>query len=213
MKLLKLLPFLLVIMSSAALASTYKLEVISTADTNYYELAEIKQMFFTELDGQCMVTVHFIGIDTVYGRKLGEEDNITFTDSDQDSIYNMNINVSGEEDDSISVASIESVNFSRIDNVSENDLIIKPMQSYPNPFNDKTTIEFTLEKPDEIEIFIADQNGRMIKSLANRMFGEGSHELDWDGTDESGAIVTSGTYYCIIRSGDTVLMKKIIGIK
>ncbi len=67
--------------------------------------------------------------------------------------------------------------------------------NYPNPFNPSTTIQITLPAQDVLSVRIYDLRGRAVKMLASRqMMRAGVHTLQWDGTDESGRAVSSGTY-------------------
>lgn len=59
------------------------------------------------------------------------------------------------------------------------DLSFRLNQNYPNPFTDKTTISFSLERSDHIKINILDMNGTKITQLVNQRYPAGEHELSW----------------------------------
>jgi poly(3-hydroxybutyrate) depolymerase len=50
-------------------------------------------------------------------------------------------------------------------------------QNYPNPFEDETTIPFTLSKKQAVKLKVYDQNGNEISTLVNQILEEGNHEV------------------------------------
>jgi Ca-activated chloride channel family protein len=69
-------------------------------------------------------------------------------------------------------------------------------QNYPNPFNPTTTISYELPIAGQVVIKIYDINGRLVKVIANVQQPEGSHSIQWDGTDFSERPVAAGVYIC-----------------
>ena len=67
-------------------------------------------------------------------------------------------------------------------------------QNYPNPFNPATTISFNLNKSAQVKLSIYDALGRLVKVLLNDQLSEGHHNIEWNGTNYSGAPVGSGVY-------------------
>ena len=78
----------------------------------------------------------------------------------------------------------------------------KLSQNYPNPFNPSTTISFEVPYLSNIEILVYNIHGQLIRSLLNEKKGPGSYKVSWDGLDNSGNSVSSGTYIYQI-TGDT----------
>lgn len=66
---------------------------------------------------------------------------------------------------------------------------------YPNPFNPATTIRVAapLREPVRVEIF--DVAGRRVRSLWNAPLGAAERTISWDGRNDAGAPVASGTYF------------------
>jgi flagellar hook assembly protein FlgD len=68
-------------------------------------------------------------------------------------------------------------------------------QNYPNPFNMQTNINFILNKPGSIDLKIYNIRGEVIKTLLdNKKFNLGRYSINWNGTNDLGAEVTSGIY-------------------
>ena len=67
-------------------------------------------------------------------------------------------------------------------------------QNAPNPFNPHTTIGFVLEEGGDVELTVYDTTGRRLRSLVSGVRAPGIHRTVWDGRDERGVEVPSGTY-------------------
>ncbi len=83
-------------------------------------------------------------------------------------------------------------------------------QNYPNPFNPATSIRFYLPNPAEVKLEVFDVSGRRIALLAQEHLQAGSHTVEWQGMDDRGTKLASGTYFCHMRVGSTVLTRKMI---
>ena len=84
-------------------------------------------------------------------------------------------------------------------------------QNYPNPFNPITTIEFTLDKNDNIRLNIYDINGRKIRTLISGFTLSGSYSIKWNGTDYKGNNMPSGIYiYQLVSSTNSATNKMIL---
>jgi hypothetical protein len=86
-------------------------------------------------------------------------------------------------------------------------------QNYPNPFNPQTKIRFMLNDPSEIVLSIYDIKGRMMKELFRGQKTAGIHQLIWNGTDQNGNRVSSGTYFCRLSSGRESDQRKLLLLK
>jgi len=83
-------------------------------------------------------------------------------------------------------------------------------QNYPNPFNPRTVIPYELLKIGFVKIDIIDITGRTIRSLLNGIQSSGSHEVIWNGKDNTGKHVASGTYFCRMITDASVISRKIL---
>ncbi|MCF7805541.1 MAG: T9SS type A sorting domain-containing protein [Candidatus Marinimicrobia bacterium] len=85
--------------------------------------------------------------------------------------------------------------------------------AYPNPFNNETTLTFTLPTRAYVNGDIIDITGRKVASIVSRVLDPDRHTYHWDGTDDQGAIVSSGIYFFRIRAGENVTSQKMIFLK
>jgi hypothetical protein len=86
-------------------------------------------------------------------------------------------------------------------------------QNYPNPFNPKTTIRFSVSRPQNVTLTIYDMLGRERKRLVDEAVAAGSHDLVWDGTDDAGLLVTNGVYVYQLKTDYARDIKKMILLK
>jgi hypothetical protein len=82
--------------------------------------------------------------------------------------------------------------------------------NYPNPFNPKTIIPYELFSSELVKIDIIDITGRTIRSLKNATQSSGSYYVIWNGKDNFGKNVSSGTYFCKMMTGESVVSRKIL---
>ena len=86
-------------------------------------------------------------------------------------------------------------------------------QNYPNPFNPITTIDFNLTESGNVNLSIYDINGKLVKELVNEDTSEGLYSVTWDGTNQNGLNVSSGTYFGKLISGESHQQIKLLLIK
>ena len=67
-------------------------------------------------------------------------------------------------------------------------------RNYPNPFNPTTTIPVKMKSTEEVMVEVLSADGRRVVVLHDGLLGSGSHEFNWNGTDQSGRRVASGVY-------------------
>ncbi len=83
----------------------------------------------------------------------------------------------------------------------------------PNPFSYSTTISFDLEESENIMLNIYDLNGRLIKSLANKVFEEGVSDITWNATDENENAVSEGIYFLKMQTSNKSSTIRLLVIK
>jgi hypothetical protein len=88
------------------------------------------------------------------------------------------------------------------------------MQSYPNPFNPRATIEYGVsELGAHVRVAVYDISGRILKLLVDESEPGGRYGVTWDGRDERGNPVASGVYFYEVTIGDFRQAKKLVVLK
>jgi len=85
--------------------------------------------------------------------------------------------------------------------------------AYPNPFNSSTTIRFTLPEVSDVRIEFYDISGREIRSLLLPDCRSGENCVIWDGRDDTGQSVASGTYFCRLTDNENSAFARLMLIK
>ncbi len=75
---------------------------------------------------------------------------------------------------------------------------LRLVTAWPNPFNSRITLEFTLETEGFVEIGIYDATGKRIREF-RQFYSHGTFRLPWDGQTENGA-APSGLYFAQITT-------------
>jgi D-alanyl-D-alanine carboxypeptidase len=86
-------------------------------------------------------------------------------------------------------------------------------QNWPNPFNPSTNISFTLEKADIVHLNIYNILGEKIKTLMSGEQSIGKHSFIWNGKNDYGISVSSGTYIYRLKVGQLTETKQMILIR
>jgi hypothetical protein len=77
------------------------------------------------------------------------------------------------------------------------------LQNFPNPFNLSPFISYELPTESAVEISVFDLGGKLIKTLVDGVESPGLKTVRWDGRDDTGQIVSSGTYYFRMNANGT----------
>ena len=86
-------------------------------------------------------------------------------------------------------------------------------QNYPNPFNPSTTINYYINKSDNVKLNIYDSLGKLVKPLFNGYNSPGEYKVIWDGKNSDGIDVSAGTYFYQLITEYFQSSKKMILIK
>lgn len=90
-------------------------------------------------------------------------------------------------------------------------LVLEPC--HPNPFNPRTTIAFVLPAATPCRAAIYGLDGRRVRTLLDAWREPGRHELAWDGRDDTGARVPSGSYVVRVATGGETRSAKLTLVK
>jgi len=85
--------------------------------------------------------------------------------------------------------------------------------NFPNPFNPSTKFRYAIAEGRNVSLTIYDVNGRKINEIINKYQNSGTYEATWNGTDESGQQVASGTYIYTFRAGNFIQSRKMVLMK
>ncbi len=102
---------------------------------------------------------------------------------------------------------------SDVDDVELTPSTFAMLGNYPNPFNSQTTIQVSLKYSDSISVNIYDISGRLINSLYQPAGHTGINRIVWNGDNEFGKGVVSGTYFYEVKSNNYSESGKMILIK
>ncbi|MCP4571217.1 MAG: S8 family serine peptidase [bacterium] len=80
--------------------------------------------------------------------------------------------------------------------------VFRVEQNFPNPFNPKTVIRFSLPEAGRTVVTIFDVRGRRVNELLNEDLAANTHEVSWTGLDKGGRQVSAGVYFYKVSSGD-----------
>ena len=79
---------------------------------------------------------------------------------------------------------------------------------FPNPFNSKTTIRYSLPQSHRVSLWLYDSSGRLIETLYNHFQTAGYHSVEWDSRD-----VGSGVFLARLQTEKESKITKLIVIK
>ncbi|MCK4303679.1 MAG: hypothetical protein KAY24_05515 [Candidatus Eisenbacteria sp.] len=70
-------------------------------------------------------------------------------------------------------------------------------------------LRFALPEATQGNLSLFDATGRLIRVLAVGPFGPGEHQVNWDGRDAAGGLVSAGSYYCRLSVSGVDLTRKV----
>jgi hypothetical protein len=83
----------------------------------------------------------------------------------------------------------------------------------PDPSRGSCAVDFMVPRPALTRLAIYDVAGRLVKTLVNARMVAGPHTIRWEGTDDSGTRVPSGTYFARISAGGETRTKTIVSLR
>ncbi|MBN1995935.1 T9SS type A sorting domain-containing protein [candidate division KSB1 bacterium] len=88
------------------------------------------------------------------------------------------------------------------------------LSNYPNPFNPVTTIQYQMKRSETANLTVYSLTGEPVKHLIVNQFQEsGLYEISWNGTNENGEAVSSGTYFYKLSTPSMVVTNKMLLLK
>lgn len=107
-----------------------------------------------------------------------------------------------------SIASTYAVDNTNIVTETEKPSIFSVDAAYPNPFNNSTTINYTISKAANVKIEVYNTLGQKVKTIADSYMMPGKHSVKWN----AGSI-SSGNYYIRFSDGISIKTSKVSFMK
>ncbi len=83
-------------------------------------------------------------------------------------------------------------------------------QSFPNPMQPRTAIQFELRRAGRVTLTVYDVIGRRVARLVDGDLVPGMHRVVWDGHDDGGLRVASGVYVYELAMGGERLTRRLV---
>lgn len=83
----------------------------------------------------------------------------------------------------------------------------------PNPFNPSTRIAFTLPEGERAVVRVYDVRGAHVATVLDSRLNAGWHHVQWNGVDDAGSPVASGTYFYTLAAGRKTASRKMVLVK
>jgi hypothetical protein len=88
------------------------------------------------------------------------------------------------------------------------------VNNYPNPFNPRTTVSYTVPVRGLVTVAIYDARGVLVATLVNNEDrAPNAYRVEWNGHSSSGAAVSSGVYFARIAQNGVTRSKKMVLLK
>jgi len=75
-------------------------------------------------------------------------------------------------------------------------------QNFPNPFNPTTTIEYSIPTAGNVSLVVYNVAGQKVRTLVNNTQSASFYKVVWDGKNDNGMTVGTGTYFYKLVSGN-----------
>lgn len=111
---------------------------------------------------------------------------------------------------------IESISFESVLSTPKEDVVLNNFKletAYPNPFNNKIKIHYKTNGDNTISAKIFNLMGQSVIDLFEGKIKKGSHYLTWNGLNNLGQEVPSGTYIFVIENEQTFYTQKLLLLK
>ena len=117
---------------------------------------------------------------------------------------------SGNVIDSFTIENPE-VSTAPVEDTVPSEFVFNP--AFPNPFNQTTTISFSIPESNDVEMSIYNIQGQKIATLVNTTLKAGYHTVSWNGKNDLGQNVGSGIYIYKLQAGINIQNYKVLLLK
>jgi hypothetical protein len=87
------------------------------------------------------------------------------------------------------------------------------MPASPNPFTGQTALSFSLPEATNVMLAIYNVSGQLVRTLEGGQVSAGNHQVTWDGTDDTGAKVAKGVYFCRLETAGFSATEKVVMLR
>ena len=87
------------------------------------------------------------------------------------------------------------------------------VSNYPNPFNPRTTVSYTVPSRGHVRVSVYDAHGAHVATLFDGERNVGAYSIDWDGRTKRNDAVASGVYFARIEHASGARTKKMVLLK
>ncbi len=85
--------------------------------------------------------------------------------------------------------------------------------AYPNPFNPRTSLSFSLKDAAQVDLSIYNLKGEKVATLASGQYPRGTHDFTWAGKNTRGRQVASGVYFARLKAGQLTMSQRLVLIQ
>lgn len=89
----------------------------------------------------------------------------------------------------------------------------KLLRNFPNPFNQSTSIAYTVPDTRTVEFSVYNAFGQRVRRSSPLRVDAGTHRWTWDGSDDRGRSIASGVYFVRMITGHESSTLKILLVK
>jgi hypothetical protein len=86
-------------------------------------------------------------------------------------------------------------------------------QNFPNPFNPRTSLLYSVPVSMEVKFAIYDVKGRLVRTLVDGQVEAGEHREEWDGKDDSGHEVPAGVYHYRLSTKEGSSVRRMVLVR
>lgn len=94
------------------------------------------------------------------------------------------------------------------DSETEEPTQVQLFQNYPNPFNPTTSINYSVPEQTNVSLTVYNNIGQLVVELVNEVQSEGSYTVQFNADN-----LSSGTYFYVLRTNNSELIKQMTLIK
>lgn len=99
--------------------------------------------------------------------------------------------------------------------IEENPIVAQQIQfssPYPNPFTNRTVINYSISEQAMVKLTVFDVSGREVKILVSDIINPGRYSIIWNGVNNKGKKVSTGVYFIRLEVSGKNIGKKTVRI-